>query len=44
MNRPLPQISKSVLNFVTDGGKLTGAIAAANDKVIGESAYFTDIE
>ena len=44
VNGPLSQVAESVLNFITDGGKLTGAVTAANDKVIGERAYFANIQ
>ena len=33
-----------MFNFVTDSGQLTRTIAIADDKIISESANFTDIQ
>jgi hypothetical protein len=33
-----------VFDFFANGGQLTRAFTAANDKIIGESTYFADIQ
>jgi len=44
MNGTFAQFSQIMLNFITDSGELTRAFTAADDKIVSESTYFTDIQ